>query len=305
MAKGIAVVGTGGARFRPWALLLLLLPVLRAEGPMRYRYNAPESAQDHRYEFHWAVLRQALEHTRAQWGDFAMEAAPPMSERRQTHELMRARGRITVMYLSTSPALEAGLQPVRIPVDRGLSGYFVFLVRCGDQVARRFAGVRTPQDLGRFRIGLGLDWLDGEILKAAGLRVVTGSNYEGLFEMLRAGRFDLFPRSLVEVSGEFEAHRAAMPELCIEESLLLHYPWPMYFWFARNEEGRRLAARAEAGMRALIRDGTYERLFQAHFGARIAALGLGRRRLLELPNPLLPPGTPLGEAGLWFRVPGR
>ncbi len=48
--------------------------------------------------------------------------------------------------------------------------------------------VESLDDLRTFAFGLGLGWVDVGILKSNGFRVVTGSSYEGLFEMLVAGR---------------------------------------------------------------------------------------------------------------------
>jgi len=43
------------------------------------------------------------------------------------------------MYLSTTPDFEQHLIPIRIPVDKNLGGYCVFLIRRADQ--KRFASV--------------------------------------------------------------------------------------------------------------------------------------------------------------------
>src|SRR4051812_15165884 len=116
-------------RSAPWMWLLIALAAAaagdaRAEeagarpGGMRYIYNRPESALDQRYEYQWEILRTALERTREKWGAFAMEPGVLMSEKRQTFELMHATGKLTVMYLGTTPELEKALTPVRIPVDK-------------------------------------------------------------------------------------------------------------------------------------------------------------------------------------------
>jgi hypothetical protein len=91
-----------------------------------------------------------------------------------------------------------------------------------------------------------------------------------------------------------------LPELAIEKNLVFYYPLPMYFWFSRTEEGRRLAARAEEGMWAMIADGTYDRIFDAHQRHKIETLRLAKRRTLAIPNPLLGPETPLADRRLWF-----
>jgi Bacterial extracellular solute-binding proteins, family 3 len=269
-----------------------------AAEPMTYVYNAPESALDVRYEYHWEILRTALERTKARWGPYRLVEAERMTERRQAFELESASGRLSVMYLSTIPEFEAKLVPVRIPVDRNLGGYCVLLIRKEDR--DRFAGVQTVEDLRRFKIGLGYGWVDVDILRSNGFEIVTGTSYEGLFEMLVNRRFDAFLRAATEVLDE-HAHRVArLPDLFIEERLLVYYPLPMYFWFSRTDEGRRLARRAEEGMRAMIADGSYATIFDRYQRHKIEALRLKERRLLTLSNPLLGPETPFADKRLWF-----
>jgi ABC-type amino acid transport substrate-binding protein len=202
------------------------------------------------------------------------------------------------MYLSTVPEFERDLVPIRIPVDKNLGGYCVFLIR-GDS-RWRFDLVHSADDLRKFSYGLGLGWIDVGILEANQLKVVTGSSYDGLFEMLVARRFDVFLRAAVEVIDEYEARRAALPDLQIEDRLCLYYPLPMYFWFAKTPEGRRLAQRAEEGMRAMIADGTYDRIFTEYQDAKIARLDLKHRKIFRINNPNLGPETPFDDRRLWF-----
>jgi hypothetical protein len=277
------------------ARALLLAAAL---APMTYLYHPGESSLDVRYHYHWEILRTALERTAPRWGPYRMVASELMSERRQAFELQHATGKLTVMYLSTTPEFERTLVPVRIPVDKNLGGYSVLLIRRGEEA--RFAAMRSVDDLRRLRFGLGLGWVDVDILRASGLRVVTGSSYDGLFEMLVNRRFDVFPRAAVEVLDEYDRRKAALPELAIEETLVFYYPLPMYFWFARTDDGRRLAARAEEGMRAMIADGSYDRIFDRHQRWKIERLHLKSRRVLQIPNPYVGPETPLADRRLWF-----
>jgi hypothetical protein len=289
-----------GARTR-WTLALLATAwALAARGaePMTYVYNAPESELDVRYQYHWEILRTALERTSARWGPYRLVRSEPMTERRQAFELQHATGKLTVMYLSTIPEYERTLVPVRIPVDRNLGGYCVLLVRKEDR--GRFEGVRTLDDLRRFKIGLGAGWIDVEILRAAGFEVVTGTSYDGLFEMLVNRRFDVFLRAATEVLDEVAQRKDRLPDLFVEERIVFFYPLPMYFWFPRTDEGRRLAARAEEGMRAMIADGTYAAIFDRYQRWKIEALRLKERRRLEIPNPFLGPETPFADKRLWF-----
>ena len=265
---------------------------------MVYIHNGPEKQDDHRYDFHWEILKTALERTTAKFGAFRIESSAPMTEARQTQELKETGGKLTVMYLGTSHNLERELLPVRIPVDKNLSGYFVLLIRSDS--AEKFRDIKSLEGLRAFNFGLGVDWLDNVVFAHNRLKVVKGSDYDGLFEMLLNQRFDAFPRSGVEIMGEYNQRKASMPELAIEPGLLLYYPWPMYFWFSKNAEGQRLAARASEGMWSMIEDGTYDKIFDKYFHADIERLNLKKRRLIELKNSRLTPETPLQDKRLWF-----
>jgi ABC-type amino acid transport substrate-binding protein len=270
----------------------------RTAGAMTYVYNAPESSLDVRYDYHWEILRTALDKTRPSWGEYRMVRSETMSERRQVHELESATGKLSVMYLGTTPEFEHKLVGIHIPVDRNLGGYSVLLVR--RDRAGEFSNIHSVGDLRRVSFGLGLGWIDVDILRHNGLRVVTGSSYDGLFEMLVHRRFDALLRAAVEVLDEQAQRKATMPDLYIEPSLVLYYPLPMYFWFARNEQGARLARRAEEGMRMMIADGTYDRIFDKHQRRKIETLDLKHRTILRIENPFVGAETPFADTRLWF-----
>ncbi|HXT71288.1 MAG TPA: hypothetical protein VN700_16130 [Vicinamibacterales bacterium] len=274
-------------------------PAAQAAGAvMRYVHNGPESPLDRRYTYQWAILAAALERTRAAYGPYSIDTAEFMTETRQRFELARASGRLSVMYLGTTPEMERELTPIRIPVDLNLGGYSVFLIKKNRQA--EFASVRSLDDLRRFSFGLGLGWLDADILRASRLKVVTGSSYNGLFEMAENARFDAFPRAAVEVLDEYALRKDAMQSLAIERELVLSYPMPMYFWFSSTAEGRRLAERAEAGMRLMLGDGSYARVFRQYQDRKIRTLDLMGRRVITIPNPFLSPDTPFADRRLWF-----
>jgi hypothetical protein len=283
------------------AALLMSIPrsASAADAVMSYVYHPPESALDVRYLYQWEVLRTALEKTAGKWGPWHLvPASELMTEQRQAFELKRASGKLTVMYLSTTPDFEKNLIPIRIPVDRNLGGYCVFLIRKDDQ--KRFDNVRSLSDLRRLSFGLGLGWIDVDILRANKFKVVTGSSYDGLFEMLVHERFDVFLRGAVEVLDEYDQRKEALPDLHIEEKLILYYPLPMYFWFPKTKEGRRLAARAEEGMRMMLADGTYDAVFDKYQRRKIERLRLKDRRILRIANPFLGTETPFRDKRLWF-----
>ena len=265
---------------------------------MVYIYNSPESENDIRYEYQWEILKTALEKTKAKYGPYKMIKSMVMSEKRQSNELMKATKTLSVMYLDTKPEFEKKLIGIHIPVDKNLSGYRIFLIRKVNKI--NFYKNLTIKQLKKFTYGLRSEWIDVAILQYNGFKVVTGSNYEGLFEMLVNKRFDVFLRSSTEIFDELEKRKEQFPDLYIEDSLCIFYPLPMYFWFSKTKEGKLLAARAEEGMREMIKDGTYNLIFDKYHRYKIEKLNLKNRKIYRIKNPFLVPETPFNIKKFWF-----
>lgn len=265
--------------------------------PMLCRIHGPESVNDVRYNYFWEVLRAAMEKTRATHGDYRWEVALGMSHQRQVKELQD--GGITVLLQTASVDLEKAFTPVRIPVDKGILGYRVFLIRKAD--APKFAAVKTVEDLKKFSVGQGAAWQDVAVWKHNGFKVVEGSSYQGLFHMLEGNRFDFFSRGINEVTEEYDLQKAELPGIAIEESLCVYYPWPRYFYCADSEAGRRLAARIEAGITAVFADhSVFDPIFKKYHGESLRRLNLKSRRILRIENPTLPAETPVGRREFWY-----
>jgi ABC-type amino acid transport substrate-binding protein len=284
------------SRRRALATLAVLSCPAFAAQPLRILHQGRESADDLRYDYYWAVLGQALEQTRAGWGAFELSADGAMNGLRAVQQLET--GKLQVLARPTSVEFEQRLRPIRIPLDKGMLGYRVFLIRRALQA--RLDQVRSIDDLRRFSIGQSSAWSDGAILEGAGFNVVRGRSYEGLFGMLAAGRFDLFSRSVTEASGELALRQSRYPELVVERGLLLYYPWPRYLFVRRDAAGEQLALRIEEGIERMRRDGSLELLFARYKAPVELGLNLKQRRLFRIANPLLPPATPLQRAELWY-----
>jgi hypothetical protein len=265
---------------------------------MEYIYNAPESENDKRYNYQWEILKSALERTKNKYGAYKITRAKFMTEKRQFFELKNCTNELTIMCLSATQEFEKNLLPIRIPVDKNLSSYFVFLIRKEDQ--EKIGKIKQIESVKRLSIGLGYGWIDVDILRSDSFTVKTGSNYEGLFKMLVNKRFDAFSRSAVEVMDEVNNHSDLLEDVKIEDSLLLYYPLPMYFWFPKNAYGKKLAERAKEGMEMMIDDGTYNRIFEAYHGHKTKYLHLNKRRLFKITNPYLAAETPFSDKRLWY-----
>ena len=250
--------------------------------PLHIRYPERESSVDQRSSYPLAVLQVALAESDG------VELIPSAVTMQQARSLLALeQGLIDVAWTVSTPAREERLRRVAIPIDRGLIGWRVLLIRQGE--AQRFASVDGIERLRQFRAGLGHDWPDAEVLRGARIPVVTAAGYDSLFQMLALGRFDFFPRALSEVEQELEV-RADM-HLAVEPTLLLHYPAGLYFFVHQDNEA--LAERLEQGLREAISDGRLPTLFAQTFGATLDRMQLADRRLLTLePDGLTvaPPG---------------
>lgn len=280
-------------------LVMLFTPATQAAEPDVIYYPRPLSKNDTRFDYHLSLLREALERTTPEYGPFEMKTAGiKMNQLRQIDLLQTGHPLLDVIIKPTSIERERILMPVRIPLEKGLLGWRIMLIRRADQDA--LARTQGLDDLKQYTIGQGLGWGDVKILRHNGLTVLEGNAYEGLFKMLLSNRFDLFPRGMGEAFDEWDTRHEALPGLHVEETILLHYPFARYFWTARTARGMRLNQRITKGLESMIQDGFFDALFNAHYGEIIRRGRLRNRTLINLQNPDLPPATPLGRKELWF-----
>ncbi|QDQ28557.1 hypothetical protein FNU76_20600 [Chitinimonas arctica] len=279
-------------------LLLACLALGTLAEPLRLSYLPAQNPNDKRYQYYWDLLSAALRANESQYGSFALQAGPEvMSPPRAAVEIARGDGGINVMVRTTSAELEKQLLPIRIPLDKGLTGYRLFLIR--PQTQAKLEKVRTLSELARFGIGQDRQWVDTQILRAAGLQVVEGEGYAGLFRMLQADRFPLFSRGVNEIGDEYKVQRQGGADVAIEQALLLYYPLPRYFFVARTPEGELLAKRIENGLHKLIQTGEFERRYLDYKRLVLDGLQLSGRRVFRIANPTLSADTPLARTAWW------
>jgi hypothetical protein len=247
--------------------------------------------KDTRQEFYYKVLKLALGKA---GNDFELKPSElVMDQGRALVELSRGQG-VSVVWTMTSKEREASLLPIRIPLDMGLMGLRIFLIRQED--AEVFAKIKSLDDLRKYQAGQGHDWPDTQTLLANGLAVQTSPVYASLFKMLQASRFDYFPRSVTEIWEE----KRSRPEMrmAVEKTVLLQYTAPFYFFVKKSDKA--LADAIEKGLRTAIKDGSFKQLFMTEFGQDLKQANLKNRTVIKLDNPTLPPETPLQDKSLWY-----
>ena len=241
------------------------------------------------------LLRLILAETALEYGPCNVVATDNILTRMRSVALINNFG-IDLFWATTSIERETLLRPVRVPLLKGLMGYKIFLINPADQP--RFSRITTLTELQALRAGVGADWPDNKILRANGIETVSSSNYEALFRMLAAKRFDFFPRGASEVWSEYRNH----PEvtLHIEEDLVLVYPAPVYFFV--NIDNASLEQRLEKGLHKIMANGKFDEYFFKHpiIIDAIKRVRIHERRKIYLTNPLLPRTVPLHHRDYWL-----
>jgi hypothetical protein len=128
-------------------------------------------------------------------------------------------------------------------------------------------------------------------MQSLGFRVEFGTAYRGLFDMLRAGRFDMLSRGVNEVAAELRDPLLAGRGMVVVPGIALYYPLDDYFWVHRDRGA--LHAAIERGFRRALADGSYAALFDRHYAAAMAEARIDERSVLHLRDYPVPPGTPL------------
>ncbi|WP_207061897.1 ABC transporter substrate-binding protein [Motiliproteus sp. SC1-56] len=294
------------ARLKPartlCALLLagmLVSATASAQDPLVVRYSVGDSAEDARYHYYTAMLQLALDKTTPEFGPYRLQAVDAGITQQRGFALIREGRMLDVVWGMTSRERETETLAVPVPLQKGLLGVRVLLVKQAG--ADRFQGVDSLARLANYTGVQGTGWPDNEILRANGLNLVTSSRYESLFEMLRHGRADYFPRSITEIWDELKSPLGK--DLTLLEHLVLRYRMPIYFFVSPDNET--LFRRLQTGLGRARADGSFDALFKRHPGnaAALAFLRRSDRRWLELePHDPAPSVARLDSAD-WYRPP--
>lgn len=263
---------------------------------MKVIHPADEEKGDPRFNDVKEILRMALEKTIPEFGPYELRASAQQTNGLRYLGNLANENDLNVVWSSTTVEKERSYLPIRIPLRKGILGYRVLLVHKNKQALLK--EVRTLDDLKKFSVGQGVGWDDVKLYEANGIKVIE-AKYSNLFRMLSYQRFDFFPRGINEIFNEFEKESPHNPDLVVDDSLLLYYPWPYYFFVSQTNT--KLHKRLSLGLQKMIRDGSFDAIFWKYNGKAIEAANFKKRHVIYMTNHLLPKETPLNDASLWYR----
>lgn len=215
----------------------------------------------------------------------------------RTNEEVKNNGRLNVFWSGSEATLEEKFQPVRIPLFKGLLGYRFFIIHKKNQY--KFDQIKTIEDLKKLKFAQGTTWADTKILLANGFNIIKVHKYPNIFYMVDGERVDGFPRGVHEPFGEL-ALRPELPDLAVENQLMLAYRMP--FYLLTSHENKSIAEDLKTGLERAIADGSFDKTFinDPRIKDVIEKANMKNRKVFYIDNPLLSRETPLQRAELWF-----
>lgn len=263
-------------------------------------HTTPRSEGDQRYVYNVKLLEAALEATKKTHGDFVVQPTRHREVSRKRQLALVEQGKLDVTWAAASRELQEQLTAVKIPIFKGLLGYRLFLVN--DDHKERFAKIKNLEELKNLKMCTGLGWGVTGLYEHYKFNLLISPAYEGLFEMIQENRADYFSRGVNEIFSEYESYKKTHPKLHIDTHLAFYHPLPFYVYTAPTKEGKALAARIEQGMKIMVQNGDFDRLFNEYHGDLLEKSAIGSRQVFEISNPFLPDDVPLDKKEYWIDV---
>lgn len=256
-------------------------------------YPRPIDDSDARAQYPIALLKLALDKTGVNYelrpSDRILLTGKAMRQLRENRE-------VNVVWSMTDSQREKELTPIRIPIAKGLIGLRVFVINQNKKA--KFDDVLSLTDMRKLVPIQGEEWPDTKILQANGFNVFTVPEFREAYDMIKQGKGDFFPRSVMEVDAELEAE-GRRNNFYLEPSMALYYPTAMYYFVSGSN--KTLANLIETGLNRAIDDGSFDALFESTYAPILESLGIDERKIFTLENPLLPIETPLTNSALWYK----
>lgn len=208
--------------------------------------------------------------------DLLPEAANPARVR-----ALLENGEVDVIDFGSTPEFEQRYAPIFLPIDRGLNGWRLLVIRRADRAA--FEKLRSIDELRRFVAGQGLGWPDAEILRHAGLSVRTFPQLDSLFHSLEAGRFDYLPLGMDEAYDLMRRYASAPDTLEIAPRIAIVYPFGRLFFTRKTDTV--LHGLIDTGLRKTFTSGRAQQLLLADPGYAEAAKRGAAALKLRIDNP--------------------
>lgn len=254
---------------------LTVFPLLEINIP---RTNAPIE----REEYFLDLLKLVLDKSKIEYQINITSRV--YNQKRIINEFSKEISLINLYWMGTSTNFEEVMQAIRFPLMKGLLGYRIFIINKEKQSL--FDEVKSLEDLQNLIGVQGHGWSDTEILENSGLEQYE-MRYDTIYKFINSGRNDYFSRTISEVFFELESYKKDYENLCVEENLLLVYPFSMFFF--TNKTNIKFKEIIEQGLIEAYNDGSFDTFFYNHplIIKMMKDSKFESRLRIDIPNPLL------------------
>jgi len=266
------------------ACLLLVLVETAACEPSVFTHRLPEAYASGTSSYEAAVLKLALDKTLQEYGPYELRAAPQININRNVQSIKANTfpNYFASLGYNEDYNLSKDITYIRFPIDLGVLSYRTCFVP--DEILGKVANINNLNELRKLSMGQARGWVDNQILKHNGFKVVEAENYSILFKMTAAHRFDLFCRGANEIKEEYERW-GKIEGLAYDRHLLIYYPMPIFFY--TNSANTKAIERIDKGLHKAYSDGSLLALWRTYNKASVDFAQLSKRKVFRLENPLV------------------
>lgn len=260
------------------------------------RVRGSQSQYDSTHDYYVGLIKLAYSKIDT---PLTIKFSPYMVQERALSEMQAGRV-IDLYWAGTNFEREDKLGFVPIPLVKGLLGYRVFTIH--KSASKKFSSVKSIDDLKKLSLCQGAHWPDTDIMLASGLDVLPNMVYENMFRQVYSGRCEAFPRGINEAYSEVESRKVVMPKLIVFDDVILHYPFPMYFF--TYKENNKLIDNLTKGLYLSIEDGSFDQYIQTHEATRhlFPLTKWKNKHIISIKNPFLSEKANPNDQKLWFNL---
>ncbi|MFD2206734.1 hypothetical protein [Kiloniella antarctica] len=248
-------------------LVLIILVLYRPQAALSQQTIQIRHSQgdgDIAHSYFSQIISEVLHRTEKEYGSSELKVSVENLTQKRSLHFVEIGKEIDLDWAGTNKERERTLRAIRIPLNLGLLGYRLLVIKKGRRT--EFDQITTPQQLKKLIACQGQHWPDSDILEDNGYTVDRTIRFEFMWTMIDKKRCDYFPRAISEGYGETE-HFGTNKFLAYDK-LLLAYRFPMYFFVNKKDE--QLALRFEKGLETMLNDGSLLQLMKEHPATRSA-----------------------------------
>jgi hypothetical protein len=229
------------------------------------------------------LIRTILEQTRAEFGDYRIKPLAGENPNDLRRVALLNEGKLVNLLWGSPGTLIANAEAIPIPVDilNGLLGYRICFTH--SDVPLKLENLKDLEALRALKFGQGAEWPDVKIYQQNQLTLVPAPSFGSLFDMLGYKRFECLALGANEIMETYHQKKAQYPFLTIDNSLLIYYDFPIYFYVSKKHP--ELAKRLQLGLEKLQKSGEFTQLFKQHHDKDLALLNLRQRKVFCLKSP--------------------